>query len=547
MQTSHIQPITLLADQLGIAAEQLTTYGKYKAKVQLPGFDEERIRQSKLILVTSITPTRAGNGKTTSSIGLADGLRRLGKKAILALREPSLGPCFGMKGGATGGGASQLVPADEINLHFNGDFHAISSANNMLAALLDNYNYFNQGKPEELKDIFWRRVLDVNDRSLRYIITGLHGGKNGLPAETGFDITPASELMAVLCLAQNHDDLRQRIDDILLGTTVASLPYHTRDLQTGGAITALLKDALMPNLVQTLEGTPAFVHGGPFANIAHGCNSVIATKTAMELGDYVLTEAGFGSDLGAEKFMNIKCRKAGLQPALSVLIVTTQSLKLHGQVPYVQIKSSNPEGILKGMRNLQRHLDILHAFGQQVLVVLNQFHTDTENEIKLVRDWCEEKYIAFAVNNAFALGGVGALDAAEKIINLTHESPAPVSFTYRDEDCVEEKIRQVAMKIYKADGIILEKKARQKLKFIEANGWQHFPVCIAKTQYSFTDTPEAIHTYADFTITVDDLIVNTGAGFIVAVCGEMMRMPGLPEKPAALQIDMVKGKITGLS
>ena len=547
MQTSHIQPITLLADQLGIAAEQLTTYGKYKAKVQLPGFDEERIRQSKLILVTSITPTRAGNGKTTSSIGLADGLRRLGKKAILALREPSLGPCFGMKGGATGGGASQLVPADEINLHFNGDFHAISSANNMLAALLDNYNYFNQGKPEELKDIFWRRVLDVNDRSLRYIITGLHGGKNGLPAETGFDITPASELMAVLCLAQNHDDLRQRIDDILLGTTVAGLPYHTRDLQTGGAITALLKDALLPNLVQTLEGTPAFVHGGPFANIAHGCNSVIATKTAMELGDYVLTEAGFGSDLGAEKFMNIKCRKAGIQPALSVLIVTTQSLKLHGQVPYAQIKSSNPEGILKGMRNLQRHLDILHSFGQQVLVVLNQFHTDTENEIKLVRDWCEEKYIAFAVNNAFALGGAGALEAAEKIINLTNESPAPVSFTYRDEDSVEEKIRQVAMKIYKADGIILEKKARQKLKFIEANGWQHFPICIAKTQYSFTDTPEAIHTYDDFTITVDDLIVNTGAGFIVAVCGEMMRMPGLPEKPAALQIDMVKGKITGLS
>ena len=412
---------------------------------------------------------------------------------------------------------------------------------------LDNYNYFNQGKPEELKDIFWRRVLDVNDRSLRYIITGLHGGKNGLPAETGFDITPASELMAVLCLAQSHDDLRQRIDDILLGTTAAGLPYHTRDLLTGGAITALLKDALMPNLVQTLEGTPAFVHGGPFANIAHGCNSVIATKTAMELGDYVLTEAGFGSDLGAEKFMNIKCRKAGIQPALSVLIVTTQSLKLHGQVPYAQIKSHNPEGILKGMRNLQRHLDILHSFGQQVLVVLNQFHTDTANEINIVRDWCEEKYISFAVNNAFALGGEGALEAAEKIINLTNESPAPVTFTYRDEDSVEEKIRQVAMKIYKADGIILEKKARQKLKFIEASEWQHFPICIAKTQYSFTDMPEAIHTYDDFTITVDDLIVNTGAGFIVAVCGEMMRMPGLPEKPAALQIDMVKGKITGLA
>ena len=428
MLTSQIQPITRLADQLGIAAEQLITYGKYKAKIQLPGFDEERIRQSKLILVTSITPTRAGNGKTTSSIGLADGLRRLGKNAILALREPSLGPCFGMKGGATGGGASQLVPADEINLHFTGDFHAISSANNMLAALLDNYNYFNQGKPEELKEISWRRVLDVNDRSLRYIITGLHGGKNGLPAETGFDITPASELMAILCLAQNYDDLRQRIDDILLGTTAAGLPFRTRDLQTGGAITALLKDALLPNLVQTLEGTPAFVHGGPFANIAHGCNSVIATKTAMELGDYVLTEAGFGSDLGAEKFMNIKCRKAGISPALTVLVVTTQSLKLHGNVPYAQIKLPHPEGLLKGMRNLQRHLDILHSFGQQVLVVLNQFQTDTQEEINIIRNWCEEKYIAFGTNNAFAMGGEGALEVAEKIISLTNEAFIPGYF-----------------------------------------------------------------------------------------------------------------------
>jgi len=547
MQSSHIQPITQLADQLGLSAEQIITYGKYKAKIQLPGFDETRIRNCKLILVTSITPTRAGNGKTTSSIGLADGLRRLDKKVILALREPSLGPCFGMKGGATGGGASQLVPADEINLHFTGDFHAISSANNMLAALLDNYNYFNQGKPEELKEIFWRRVLDVNDRSLRYIITGLHGGKNGLPAETGFDITPASELMAILCLSQNYEDLRQRIDDILLGTTASGLPFRTRDLKTAGAITALLKDALLPNLVQTLEGTPALVHGGPFANIAHGCNSVIATKTAMELGDYVLTEAGFGSDLGAEKFINIKCRKAGLNPALSVLVVTTQSLKLHGSVAYSQIKSPNPEGIMKGMRNLERHLDILHSFGQQVLVVLNQYNTDTADEINIVRNWCEQKYIAFAVNNAFALGGEGALDAAEKIISMTNEKSAPVTFTYQDDDSIEEKIKHVATKIYKADGIILEKKAKQKLKFIEAGGWQHLPICIAKTQYSFTDTPEAIHTYENFTITVDDLIVNTGAGFIVAVCGEMMRMPGLPEKPAALNIDMIKGKITGLS
>ena len=387
----------------------------------------------------------------------------------------------------------------------------------------------------------------MNDRSLRYVITGLHGGKNGLPAETGFDITPASELMAILCLSQNHEDLRKRIDDILLATTVGGLPFMTKDLQTSGAITALLKDALLPNLVQTLEGTPALVHGGPFANIAHGCNSVIATKTAMELGDFVLTEAGFGNDLGAEKFMNIKCRKAGLTPALSILVVTTQSLKLHGNLPYSQIKLPNPDGISKGMRNLQRHLDILHSFGQQVLVVLNQYHSDTPEEIKLIRSWCEEKYIAFAVNNAFALGGEGALEAAEKIISLTNEPTAPLHFTYQDSDSIEEKIKQIATKIYKADGIQIEKKARQKIKFIEANGWQHFPVCIAKTQYSFTDNPEAIHTYDHFTITVDDLIVNTGAGFIVAVCGEMMRMPGLPEKPAAMQIDMVKGKITGLS
>ncbi len=547
MPVHAIQPIVVLADQLGLSAEQLITYGKYKAKVQLPGFDERKIAQSKLILVTSITPTKAGNGKTTCSIGMADGLRRLGKKAILALREPSLGPCFGMKGGATGGGSSQLVPADEINLHFTGDFHAISAANNMLAALIDNYNYFRQGSPEELREIVWRRVLDVNDRSLRYIITGLHGGKNGLPAETGFDITPASELMAALCLSHDETDLRQRIDDMLLGTTVAGRPFTTRDLNVSGAITALLRDALMPNLVQTLEGTPALVHGGPFANIAHGCNSLIATKTAMELGDYVLTEAGFGSDLGAEKFMNIKCRLAGLNPALSTLVVTAQSLKLHGEVPHRSIREPNPAALLLGMRNLERHLDILHGFGQQVLVVVNRFDSDSPEEIALIRQWCEERYIACAVNDAFARGGEGAMEVAEKIIRMTEEPPTPLQLTYADEDSVEQKLQQVATRVYKADGIQLEKKARQKLRYIEANGWRHFPVCIAKTQYSFTDTPEAVHTYRDFRITVEDLIVNTGARFIVAVCGDMMRMPGLPEHPAAEQINLVRGKITGLS
>lgn len=534
MPSPQIRPVSVLANALGLQAEQVTTYGKYKAKISLPGFDEKKIRSSRLILVTSITPTKAGNGKTTTSIGVADALRLLGKNVMLALREPSLGPVFGMKGGATGAGRSQLVPADEINMHFTGDFHAISAANNTLAALLDNYNYYRQGTPEELKEIYWRRVLDVNDRSLRYIITGLHGGKNGIPAETGFDITPASELMAILCLAKDQQDLRKRIDHILLATTAAKKPFYVSDLKVGGAIHALLKDALQPNLVQTLEGTPALVHGGPFANIAHGCNSLMATKYAMNLADYVITEAGFGSDLGAEKFFNIKCRAAGITPALSLLVVTTSSLKLHGEVPYAKISSAEPDGLLKGMRNLERHLHILRSFDQQVMVVLNRFNTDTDEEVALIRGWCSQRNIAFAENNAYAKGGEGALEVAEKIVELTAIAPEHVHHTYELTDSIEEKISKVASTIYGADGIIMEKKARVKTKEIQAMGYQHFPVCIAKTQYSFTDTPEAIHRYKDFEITVDDLIINSGAGFIVAVCGEMMRMPGLPQEPAAL-------------
>ncbi|HSF45243.1 MAG TPA: formate--tetrahydrofolate ligase [Chitinophagaceae bacterium] len=534
MITASIQPITNLSDTLGLSAAQVTTYGKYKAKISLPSFDEQKIGKSKLIVVTSITPTKAGNGKTTTSIGLADALHCLGKHAMLALREPSLGPVFGMKGGATGAGRSQLIPADEINMHFTGDFHAISAANNTLAALLDNYNYYRQGTPEELKEIYWRRVMDVNDRSLRYIITGLHGGKNGIPAETGFDITPASELMAILCLAKDQDDLRARIDNILLATTAARKPFRVSDLGVGGAIHALLKEALQPNLVQTLEGTPALVHGGPFANIAQGCNSIIATKYAMNLADYVITEAGFGSDLGAEKFFNIKCRTAGITPALSVLVVTTQSLKLHGEVPYAKISSADPEGIVKGMRNLERHLHILRTFDQQVLVVLNRFEFDTDEELDIIRQWCEQRHVPYAVNDAFKQGGVGALEAAEKIVALTAVKPEHVHHTYEFTDPVELKIRKIATTIYGADDIILEKKARLKLKEINIMGYHHFPVCIAKTQYSFTDTPEDIHRYKDFVITVDDLIINSGAKFLVAVCGEMMRMPGLPEKPAAL-------------
>ncbi len=545
--SDKIKPIQEVAESIGIRYDQLIPFGHFKAKVDIAELDNEKIRNSKLILVTSITPTKAGNGKTTTSIGLADGLNRIGKKAILALREPSLGPCFGMKGGATGGGKSQLYPADDINLHFTGDFHAISSANNTLAALLDNYNYFRQGTPAEMKDIFWRRVMDVNDRSLRFIITGLHGGKNGLPAETGFDITPASELMAILCLSENAADLRKRIDSITLGFKADGQALTVKEMNAGGPVAALMNGSILPNLVQTLEGTAAFVHGGPFANIAHGCNSVLATKTAMNYGDYVLTEAGFGSDLGAEKFFNIKCRTAGISPALSVLVVTTQSIKLHGEVPLADIKRVNHEGLKKGMRNVEKHISILRSFKQKVLVVLNRFDTDTNEEIARVKDWCDQRNIPFAVNDAFAKGSAGTEDAARMIVELTKDNAQPITHTYDLNDGIEQKIEKIAWKIYGANSVVFDKKAQMQLKRIKRSGIEHLPVCIAKTQYSFTDAPENIHVYNDFSITVDELIVNSGAGFIVAVCGEMMRMPGLPEEPQAYHIDVINGDVVGLS
>ncbi len=546
MPELSVKPVLETAAYLGLDPDEIVTYGKYKAKIDIKVFDEEKIKKSKLILVTSITPTKAGNGKTTTSIGLADGLTRIGKKAILALREPSLGPCFGMKGGATGGGKSKLYPSADINLHFNGDFHMISAANNMLAALLDNYNYHKKGSPDEMKDVYWRRVLDVNDRSLRFIVTGLHGEKNGLPAETGFDITPASELMAILCLSHDINELRKKIDSILLGYTAGDKIFTTKDLKVGGAITALLIDAIKPNLVQTLESTPAIVHGGPFANIAHGCNSIIATKTAMQYGDYVLTEAGFGSDLGAEKFFNIKCRTAGLTPSLCVLVITTQSLKLHGESLQNNIKQPNTIALIKGMRNVERHLHILKSFDQQVLVVLNKFDFDDAAEIDLIKKWCDERKIPFAVNEAFALGSEGTIEAARKIVELTKEEPKPVRYTYDLSDSIEDKIRKIVKKIYGGRDVIFEKKARQHLKRIIRLGFSNLPVCIAKTQFSFTDIPEDIYTYDNFDISVDDVIVNAGAGFIVAVCGEMTRMPGLPEIPAANTIDVINNEIVGL-
>jgi formate--tetrahydrofolate ligase len=455
-----------------------------------------------------------------------------------------------MKGGATGGGKSQVTPADEINLHFNGDFHAITSANNTLSALLYNFNYFNKGTDKELREVLWRRVQDVNDRSLRYVITGLNGNKNGIPSETGFDITPASELMAILCLSTDMDDLRRRIEDILVGYQADGSPLTVKEMGIGGAIMALMKDVLAPNLVQTLEGTPAFVHGGPFANIAHGCNSIMATKAAMHYGEYAITEAGFGSDLGAEKFLDIKCRIAGIAPSLSVLVVTLQSLRLHGGVKNADLKLPNKDALNKGLRNLEKHIDNLTSFGQKVLVALNKFDTDPQDEIDHLEQWCDDRSTAFALNEAYACGGDGAVDMAKKIVELTEVSGNDVPeihYVYGLDEPVRAKLEKVVRRVYGGEGVTLSKKANGRLKRIEAQGLSGLPVCIAKTQYSFTDKPEDVRVYEGFTINIDDLVINRGAGFIVAVCGEMVRMPGLPERPSAYNIDVVDGKITGLS
>jgi len=546
-QENTMQPVAEIAASIGLPLELLEPYGKYKAKINVAGFDNEKIAASKLILVTAITPTKAGIGKTTTSVGLADGLKKLNKKVVLALREPSLGPCFGMKGGAAGGGYSQVVPMEDINLHFTGDFHALTAANNTLAALLDNYRFYNRGKPEGIKTVLFKRCLDVNDRVLRKIVTALDTPNNGIPSETGFVITPASELMAVLCLAEGLEELRNKIDDILLGFTFSGDAFTTKNLGVTGAITALLKDAILPNLVQTLEGCPAIIHGGPFANIAHGCNSLMATKTAMQYGDYVITEAGFASDLGAEKFFNIKCRKAGLQPAMSVLVATSQALKLSGGISEKSMMLPDLSALTKGLRNMEKHIAILHSFDQKVLVVLNRFHFDTEEEIEFMRNWCREKGAAFAVNNAFKLGGEGALEMARAVVDICENPSPPLHFTYDLSDDIETKIRKIVTTIYGGKDVVLYKKAQEMIKKIKKLGLEHLPVCMAKTQYSFTDHPEVNGLDGDFKIDVDDLVISRGAGFIVAVCGEMMRMPGLPKIPQANFIDVVNGKIVGVS
>ena len=548
IQIAHetkLERIENVAAQIGIDANDLEHYGKYIAKLPLNLIGKQK---GKLILVTAITATKAGIGKTTVSVGLALGLNKIGKNTIVALREPSLGPCFGMKGGAAGGGYAQVLPMEKINLHFTGDFHAVTSAHNMISALMDNYIYQHQDEGFALKEVIWKRVLDVNDRSLRNIVTGLGPRTNGLTAESGFDITPASELMAILCLSKNLEDMRRRIDNILLGYTFDDKPFMVKELGITGSILVLLKTAFKPNLVQTTEGTPAFIHGGPFANIAHGCNSIVATKAAMSFADYVITESGFGADLGAEKFFNIKCRKSGLKPDLTVLVATLNGLKMHGGTPLEDIHKPDAEGVKKGFANLDRHIKNLHDFGQSVVVSFNKYASDTEEEINLVKEHCAEMGVPFALNNAWAEGGEGAKELAQLVVDTIENNPSgPLKFTYSDDQKITEKIETIAKNLYRASSVTYSAVARKKLAAAEKMGFGHFPVCIAKTQYSFSQDPKLYGAPEGFRFDIKDIVINTGSEMIVAIAGDIIRMPGLPKVPQAVKIDIVDGVIEGLS
>lgn len=547
-RSTKLERIETVAAKYGIPTEHLEHYGHYMAKVPTHLIDEERVKKNNLILVTAITPTKAGIGKTTVTIGLALGLYHIGKNAICALREPSLGPVFGLKGGACGGGRTQVLPMDKINLHFTGDFHAITSAHNTITALLDNYMYQNRDNGFALREVLWNRVLDVNDRGLRDIVTGMGGKQNGIVRESGFDITPASEIMAILCLAKDEDDLRRRIENILLGYTVEGKPFTVKDLGVAGAITVLLQDAFAPNLVQTTENTAAFVHGGPFANIAHGCNSIIATKTALSFGEYVITEAGFGADLGAEKFFDIKCRKSGLQPKLTIVVATAQGLKMHGGVAVEDIKKPNSEGLMKGLANLDKHIQNMQSFGQTVIVAFNRYAGDVPEEIEMVKNHCEQLGVGFAENDAYAAGGEGSADLARLVVDTIDKNPSkPLQFAYNDEDTTEEKIEKVAKNIYGAASVSFGAAAKKKLQMIKELGYERFPVCIAKTQFSFSTDPKLYCVAKGFDFNVRDIVINAGAEMIVAIAGNIMRMPGLPKVPAAMHIDIVNGQIEGLS
>lgn len=545
---AKLELIDSIAKKANIPADEFEPFGKHIAKVPYQLIDDEKVKKSKLILVTAITPTKAGIGKTTVSVGLALGMNRIGKNAIPALREPSLGPCFGMKGGAAGGGYAQVLPMEKINLHFTGDFHAITSANNMISAMLDNYLYQHQDDGFGMKETWWRRVLDVNDRNLRTVITGLGSRTDGLLSESGFDITPASEIMAILCLASDEEDLHRRLDNIILGITLENKPLYLRELNVTGSIVALLHEAINPNLVQTIENTPAFIHGGPFANIAHGCNSVLATKMAMSCSDYCITEAGFGADLGAEKFLDIKCRKAGISPVLTVLVATAQALKMHGGIDVAEISKPNVEGLKAGLPNLDKHIANLKAFGQTVVVCLNRFATDTDEELALVKAHCEAQGVGFAINTAFGEGGKGAEELAHLVVDTIEKNPsAPLNFVYEENDDVVTKVEKIAKKVYGAGKVVLRPAAKRDLQRIKELGFENFPVCIAKTQYSFSEDAKAYGVPTDFTITIRDFVINAGAGMIVAIAGTIMRMPGLPKKPQAENIHVVNGVIEGLS
>ena len=546
-QACTMQPITEIAKVAGVEEKYLELYGKYKAKIDYNLLRETDRKDGKLILVTAINPTPAGEGKTTTTVGLADGLRRLGKNTLVALREPSLGPVFGVKGGAAGGGYAQVVPMEDINLHFTGDFHAIGAANNLLAAMLDNHIQQGNALGIDVKRIVWKRCVDMNDRQLRNIVCGLGGRMQGVPREDGYDITVASEIMAVLCLSADIPDLKARLGRMVVAYTFDGKPVTAHDLKAEGAMAALLKDALKPNLVQTLEGTPSFIHGGPFANIAHGCNSVMATKIALKLSDYCVTEAGFGADLGAEKFLDIKCRLAGLTPAAVVVVATVRALKNHGGVPKAELNNENLEALEKGLPNLLQHVEnITQVYGLPCVVAINAFPTDTTAELQLVEDKCRALGVNVALSEVWAKGGEGGIALAQEVVRLC-EQESNFTFAYDTEDSIEDKLNAIAKKIYHADGVALTPGARKQMKELEANGFGNLPICMAKTQYSFSDDPALLGAPRGFTVTVRNLKVSAGAGFLVALTGDIMTMPGLPKVPAAEKIDVDEtGKITGL-
>jgi len=547
-QAAAMRPIGEIAGKLGVPEDAVSPYGRYKAKISLDYVRSLADRPNgKLILVTAITPTPAGEGKTTTTVGLGDALNHIGKKAILCLREPSLGPCFGVKGGAAGGGYAQVVPMEDINLHFTGDLHAIGAANNLLAALVDNHIYYGLEPRIDPRRVAWRRGLDMNDRALRSIVSSLGGVANGFPREDGFDITVASEVMAIFCLATDLADLRRRLASIVVGQTRERQPVRSSDLKAAGSMAALLKDAIAPNLVQTLENNPAFIHGGPFANIAHGCNSVIATTTALKLTDYVVTEAGFGADLGAEKFFDIKCRKAGLKPDAAVIVATVRALKMHGGVPRDGLKEENVAALEKGFANLERHLENLRGFGVPVVVSVNRFSADTEAEHSRLKELCAGIGVEAVIADHWARGSEGAAELARAVVKLADSGRADFRVLYPDEMPLRDKIKTIAQKIYRARDIAADKPVEDRLAELQKAGFGHFPVCIAKTQYSFTTDPNAKGAPNDHVLAVREIRLSAGAEFIVAVCGEIMTMPGLPRVPAANSIDLTEdGRITGL-